>query len=495
MTMDTTHQQTRRSARLAAIGFILMILGGILLSGVFYERAYAGRMYPGVVVLDQAVGGKTYSEAQVIAALRADQFLDTAIELRYPDGATEVVTPRQLGVTLDADALTLRAYEHGRSGNFWHRLSNVLLLQWSGSAAAASPTFDMDQVLSVLETSFVAHESAAVSAALVSEGGALQISPEQAGVRIDRAAISDIFEAAFAQLSVPSVVEVPSEVVTPTVTAQDLTALLSEAQRVTEVPLYVTANTTPYTVSSATLVTWVQADTSTLPAKLSWSSDQISTYLGTFARKIDKPMQPKKISVQDGGVLDAGQVGTQLDRDQALAAILGALETRTEQSSLTPISKTPVALTVTEIPIEEKTITPPFTAGLYAGKYLEVNLKEQMLYQWEGATMVASYTVSTGKWSSPTPEGVLYIKNHISYAYSRKYDLYMPWWLGLAWNPDGSGYEGYGLHELPEWRGGRKEGESHLGTPVSHGCVRLGVGPAQAIYNWAEEGMPVYIHR
>ena len=103
--------------------------------------------------------------------------------------------------------------------------------------------------------------------------------------------------------------------------------------------------------------------------------------------------------------------------------------------------------------------------------------------------------MSTGKWSAPTPQGVLYIKNHISYAYSRKFDLYMPWWLGLAWNPDGSGYEGYGIHELPEWKNGKKEGEGHLGTPVSHGCIRLGVGPAEAIYNWAEEGTPVYIHK
>jgi lipoprotein-anchoring transpeptidase ErfK/SrfK len=53
----------------------------------------------------------------------------------------------------------------------------------------------------------------------------------------------------------------------------------------------------------------------------------------------------------------------------------------------------------------------------------------------------------------------------------------------------------YGIHELPEWPDGTKEGESHLGTPVSHGCVRLGRGDAQAVYDWVEVGTPVFIHR
>ena len=65
--------------------------------------------------------------------------------------------------------------------------------------------------------------------------------------------------------------------------------------------------------------------------------------------------------------------------------------------------------------------------------------------------------------------------------------MWLPWWQEFK-----SG--GYGLHELPEtatW----KEVPDHLGTPVSHGCVRLGVGPAEAVYNWTEIGTIVYIHK
>ena len=53
----------------------------------------------------------------------------------------------------------------------------------------------------------------------------------------------------------------------------------------------------------------------------------------------------------------------------------------------------------------------------------------------------------------------------------------------------------YGLHELPEWPGGKKEGEDHLGTPVSGGCIRLGVGAAKELYEWADVGTEVIISK
>ena len=62
----------------------------------------------------------------------------------------------------------------------------------------------------------------------------------------------------------------------------------------------------------------------------------------------------------------------------------------------------------------------------------------------------------------------------------------MPYWMAFD-------NRGYGLHELPEWPGGYKEGASHLGHRVSHGCVRLGVGAAKKLYDWAEVGTLVIV--
>ncbi len=87
-----------------------------------------------------------------------------------------------------------------------------------------------------------------------------------------------------------------------------------------------------------------------------------------------------------------------------------------------------------------------------------------------------------------TPKGKHQIYNKHPRAWSNKYGLYMPYWMAIT--TDGR----FGIHELPEWPGGYKEGQNHLGIKVSHGCVRLGVGPAKVVYNWADIGTPVIVY-
>lgn len=122
------------------------------------------------------------------------------------------------------------------------------------------------------------------------------------------------------------------------------------------------------------------------------------------------------------------------------------------------------------------------------GKYIDVNLKAQILCTFENGRLLQIGMISSGKRGMDTPLGNHKIYNKSPRAYSKSYGLYMPYWM--AFLPDGK----MGLHELPEWPGGYKEGANHLGIPVSHGCVRMGVGMAKAVYDWADIGTPVIIY-
>jgi lipoprotein-anchoring transpeptidase ErfK/SrfK len=121
------------------------------------------------------------------------------------------------------------------------------------------------------------------------------------------------------------------------------------------------------------------------------------------------------------------------------------------------------------------------------GKYIDVNLETQTMVLFEGGRAVDAYPVSSGKRGMETPKGEFAIQNKAKRPLSKRYGLYMPNWMALA--SDGS----FGIHELPEWPNGYKEGATHLGRPVSHGCVRLGVGPAERVWNWADVGTPVVV--
>lgn len=119
-------------------------------------------------------------------------------------------------------------------------------------------------------------------------------------------------------------------------------------------------------------------------------------------------------------------------------------------------------------------------------KRIEINTGTQELSYFLDGVRLGTFPVSSGKLGMYTPTGHFTVDNKTLRAWS-KWGLWMPYWMSLR-----SGY--FGIHELPEWPDGSKEGEEHLGQPVSHGCIRLGVGPAEFLYNWTPVGAPVFIY-
>lgn len=127
-------------------------------------------------------------------------------------------------------------------------------------------------------------------------------------------------------------------------------------------------------------------------------------------------------------------------------------------------------------------------AQIGEGRYIDINLTSQVLSIFENGKILDAFMISTGKRGMETKQGTFAISNKTPRAWSKEYGLFMPYWMALVKSGE------FGIHELPEWPGGFKEGQNHLGTPVSHGCVRLGVGPAERVYGFADIGTPVVIH-
>jgi hypothetical protein len=122
------------------------------------------------------------------------------------------------------------------------------------------------------------------------------------------------------------------------------------------------------------------------------------------------------------------------------------------------------------------------------GKYIDIALATQTMVIFENGKPLDAYSISSGKRGMETPKGNFKVQNKALKPWSKAYGLYMPHWMAIT--PGGK----IGIHELPEWPGGYKEGASHLGTPVSHGCVRLGVGASKRVWDWADVGTPVIVH-
>lgn len=129
---------------------------------------------------------------------------------------------------------------------------------------------------------------------------------------------------------------------------------------------------------------------------------------------------------------------------------------------------------------------PLSSEAVFLDKRIEIDTINQELSYFLKGVKLDTFSISSGK-NDSTPKGTYHIINKIDKAWSAAYGLWMPYWMGL-----GTGR--FGIHELPVWPSGYREGEDHLGVPVSHGCIRLGVGPAETLYTWSEVGTEVVIY-
>ncbi len=117
---------------------------------------------------------------------------------------------------------------------------------------------------------------------------------------------------------------------------------------------------------------------------------------------------------------------------------------------------------------------------------IEVSLTEQKLRMCEQGEALAEFIVSTGKEETATPAGEFWVIKKSPMLYSKLANSWLPFWVGF--------YQDFGFHELPIDGEGKRVGEAKIGKQDSLGCVRLKVGDAEKLYNFAEIGAKIVIY-
>lgn len=129
----------------------------------------------------------------------------------------------------------------------------------------------------------------------------------------------------------------------------------------------------------------------------------------------------------------------------------------------------------------ENLITPP--------RRIEVDLSDKVATVYEDGKVIKTFRVCTGRPSAPTVAGRYKIKTKLDMAYASRWDLQMPYWLGIY---DAGGSEN-GFHALPILSNGQTLWRSALGTGCSYGCIVLDTPDAKWLYDWADIGTVVII--
>jgi tetratricopeptide (TPR) repeat protein len=119
-----------------------------------------------------------------------------------------------------------------------------------------------------------------------------------------------------------------------------------------------------------------------------------------------------------------------------------------------------------------------------------VDLSDRLVTVYENHQPIRVFPVCIGRPSAPTLPGRYLIQTKMPEAYASKWDLRMPWWLGIYW----AGGSENGFHALPINRStGHTLWRTALGTGCSFGCIVLDTPDALWLYKWAEMGTVVII--
>ncbi len=198
----------------------------------------------------------------------------------------------------------------------------------------------------------------------------------------------------------------------------------------------------------------------------------------------------RKVYASDAGYLETRgmlyrayyQIGLDFKQQQEWQSALNAFQTAVAIDSDGKEARAELAKIQTTI----QSLQP----GAVGEKWIDINLTTQRFRAMQGQSVAYSFVTSTGENGRETNPGKYQVLDKIPNAYSRFWNLWMPYWMGIYW----AGSSENGIHALPILSNGQTLWGGYLGRRVSFGCVILDTSAARLMYDWADIGTTVVIH-
>ncbi len=314
------------------LGLFLFFLIAIL---VGFSIAYGGKIYPGISVSGIRLNGLTLSEANDKLA-RGLLFAQTGKIVFVDNEQKWIASPAELGLNLDFQANSRRAYAYGRSGGPLKRLTERLQAWGGGVDLAPSLTYDEQVALNYLGQISAQVDRPTLEASLKLEGVEVIAVPGQVGRSLDVEASLQILQKQIQRMSdglVPlAIVETPPEIMDASQQAETARQILSQPLTLT-IPDAKEGDPGPWKIPPSQLAEMLVVERTTAEQgaqiQVSLSEAALTTYLSALAGDIDRyPVNARFIFNDDTRKLDLLQpsrIGRSLDIPSTIQAIQKSL--------------------------------------------------------------------------------------------------------------------------------------------------------------------------
>ncbi len=474
----------------------LLVLTGLIGGGLYAHQAmYENKVFPGVVVWGEEVGGKSVAEVQQIIADKGKSY---QVTLKGPDQDYQA-TAEDLGLTFSSESMALSAYSRGRSDSiFDNYLTRARLLatkiSWKpwqnfirANDLAIVPSYNMNEekfnqyVDKVVENIKIAAQDSQVNVT----AGQVQLKPAIYGREVK---IEELKKEVRNSLNGFSSGEITVQTVSvkPAIIDDAAQDVMVQAQSVMKRPVVLTYQGQEYRPNQETVASWISFVKNTGDTKYTLVVDpaKMSSYFDFLGTKINIYPVSRKIRVENGvkeTEIRPGSNGTLVD-----TALLGkSIATNLpNQTSVTLAIPTYVAQFKTEY---ERVVIADWE------KYIDINLSAQVMTACErGGVNCRQWSVTTGDDNHSTPTGTFLVLGRNASFYmtggTPGVDYYKVWVDHATWFTP----QGHAIHDA-HWRNGVFGGQDYHWNG-SHGCINSPDEAAIFIYNWAAVGTPVIVH-
>lgn len=469
---------------LSAIAATLsLLLAGAAGAGAYYQD----RVLPRTTVGAAKIGSQPSIQAQaaIEQAVAAAQATPLTVTL---DGTSSQVAPADLGLTFTGSSATQELITHQGQ---WNWLTPTFWRQFFATKKLAiGYTLDEQKFKIGLVEKLTASEIAVDAQIVSKDDGTLAVNEGKIGRSINMGKVRSDLVTYLSQGS--GAVALEYEATQPQITTAEATRVKTEIENTIR-PIQLSGDNKKFTLSVAdqfSTITYQKNDET-----LAWKIDSDKLYAlvtQKVSSKLEIAMVQRVIQSDTQAVTTEGKDGRSVDTKAISAKVLEAITNKTDTNA------SPIAISLTTVPFTDRWVDPTYRTDRFDGLYLEVNLKIQKIFVIQDHVKVNEWLISSGKPGTPTPEGQYYIMNKIEIAQSKLFPgLWMQKWNALTTTPGSyAGYDGFGLHRVPCFNKEctSRESQTHLGRPVSHGCIRIADEGADWVYDNAPVGTPVNVH-
>jgi len=474
---------------------VALLIGGGLVYG-------SGNILPGVRAAGVDLGGLSQSEAETALT----SAWSGGLLLR--DGArTWAVSAADLGVSLDAAATAAAARDWGRGAG---GVGAMLRALTSGVDVTPALAVDLDQLQRGLEEARALVETPAVNAGVSLVGGRVAPNPAQPGRALDVGATVARMQASAADELADGALDLVMIAVAPAIA--DASALVAQAETLLGSPFTlrgydpVRDEWTAWSAPPEVWAGWLNAEAAPGTAtglSLTMNSAGPQVFVASSAQfpdertiKPEEAVAAMQAAAQRGETTASvrvwnGPTTYSVRGGQTLAAIAEEVGIPYPYIQAENPGVNTDALSVGQtIQLPARDVLIPLEP--VPAKRIVVSRSQQHLWAYENGQVVFDWVISTGLPTSPTALGVFQVQTHDLNAYAQQWNLYMPHFMGF-YHPGPNMDLINGFHGFPTRGGGYLLWSGDLGHPVTYGCVLLSLENAEALYNWAEDGVIVEV--